>query len=103
MYQLKWGGNHHWHHRSFFQCIALLDKYYGHQHYRIHFAHAELQCQNDDVQSGNHHELVNTYTREQIEVEYILDCLFTKSKIQKSPDAHNILANSILEIHMENW
>ena len=32
-----------------YRCIALLSKYYGHQHYRIHFAHEELQCQNDDV------------------------------------------------------
>ena len=33
-------------------------------------------------------------TREEIEVKYILDCLFAKSKIQKSPDALNIMANS---------
>ena len=37
------------------------------------------------------------YTREEIEVEYILDCLFAESKIQKTPEVYNILANSILE------
>ena len=78
-------------------CIALLDKYYGHQCYGICFAHAELKHHNDDAWSGNYHDLVNMYTREGIEVEYILNCLFTESKVQKTLKAQNMLANSILE------
>ena len=80
-----------------YRCIALLDKYYGHQHHQIHFAHEELQCRNNDIRSGSHFNLVNTFTREEIEVEFILDCLFADSQIQRTPDALNIMANSVLE------
>ena len=80
-----------------YRCISLLDKYYGHQHYQIHFAHAELQCQNEDIQSGNHFNLVDSFTREEIEVEFILDYLFTESQVQKTMDALNIMENSALE------
>ena len=79
------------------RCIALLDKHYGHRCYRIDFAHEELQHQNDDVRSGSHFDLVNTFTREETEVEFILDCLFTESQIQRTPDALNIMANSVLK------
>ena len=59
-------------------CLALLDKYYGHQHYRIHFAHAKLQCQNGDAWLRNCFNLIDTYTREEIKVKFILDCLHTE-------------------------
>ena len=75
----------------------MLNKYYGHRHYRICFAHEELQCGNHDVQSWSHFNLVNSFTREEIEVEFILNCLFTESQIQKTPDSLNIMANSVLE------
>ena len=51
----------------------------------------------DDVWSGNHLNLVDLFTREEIEVEFILDCLFAESQIQKTTDALNIIANSVLE------
>ena len=35
--------------------------------------------------------------REEIEVEFILDCLYAKNKTQKTTDALNIMANSVLE------
>ena len=40
---------------------------------------------------------MDSYTREEIEVEYILDYFYAECKIQRTPDAHNILANSVLE------
>ena len=58
-------------------CIALLDKYYGHQRYQICFAHEELRHQNDDIRSRNHFNLVDSFTREEIEVEFILNCLLS--------------------------
>ena len=79
-----------------YRCITLLNKYYGHQCYRICFAHEELQHGNDDIRSGNRFDLVDSFTREEIEVEFILDCLFAESQIQKTPDALNIMANSVL-------
>ena len=42
-------------------------------------------------------DLEETYTREEIEVEYILDCLYAKLQVQLSTDLQNVLANSILE------
>ena len=41
--------------------------------------------------------LVNTFTREEIEVKFILNCLFAESQIQRTPDALNIMANSVLK------
>ena len=82
---------------DYYRSTTLLNKYYGHWCYQIHFAYAELQHQNDDVSSGNHFDLIDSFTREEIEVEFILDCLFTESQIQKTMDALNIMANSVLE------
>ena len=36
-------------------------------------------------------------TREEIEVEYILDCLYAELKVQSLPDVQDVLANSVLE------
>ena len=40
-----------------------------------------------------------------LEVECILDCLFAKSKIQKTTDTLNIMANSVLEFiwKIDEW
>ena len=75
----------------------MLSKYYGHWCYQICFAHEELWRQNDDVWSTRCFDLVNLFTREEIEVEFILNCLFAESQIQNIPDALNIMANSVLK------
>ena len=74
-----------------------MDKYYGHRHYRIHFAHTKLERWNfrPCPRAGSH--LEETYTREEIEVEYILDSLYAELQQQPSTDVQNVLANSILE------
>ena len=41
--------------------------------------------------------LKETYTREEVEVEYILNSLYTKLQQQALTDVQNVLANSILE------
>ena len=41
--------------------------------------------------------MVNSYTKEEIEVKFTLDCLYVESKNQLTPDAHDIMAVSILE------
>ena len=51
-----------------------------------------------DVVSGGRNDLIDSYTREEIEVEFILDCVFAKSKNQRSTEAHDIMAMSVLEI-----
>ena len=35
--------------------------------------------------------------REEIEVEYILNCPYTELKVQSSPDVQDVLANSVLK------
>ena len=52
---------------------------------------------NNNAWSRNCLDLIDTYAREEIKVEYILDCLFAELKVQGLPDAQNILANSMLE------
>ena len=42
-------------------------------------------------------DLVDFYTQEEIEVEFILNCLFAESKNQRSRDANDIMATSALE------
>ena len=79
------------------RCIALLDKYYGHQHYCLRFAHANLQCQEDDAQSRDCLNLLNNYSREEIETEYILDCLYAELQVQNVPDVQDVLTSSMLE------
>ena len=64
---------------------------------RIRFAHEELRRRNSDVRAGRRLDLVDLYTREEIKVEYFLDCFYAECRIQRTPDAHDILANSILE------
>ena len=77
--------------------MALVNKYYGHQNYTLHFAGEELQRQNADVISGGRNGLIDNYTRKEIEVEFILNCLYAKSKNQRTSEAHNILVLSVLE------
>ena len=57
----------------------------------------ELQRWNADVISGGRHDLIDDYTREKIEVEFILNCLCAESKNQKTLEAHNIMTTSVLE------
>ena len=53
--------------------------------------------QNADVISGGRNDLIDSYTREEIKVEFILDCLYAESKNQRTTEAHNIMAMSVLE------
>ena len=80
-----------------YRCITLLDKYYGHQRYWLCFTHANLQCQGDDARSRNCLDLLDNYTREEIETKYILDCLHAELQVQTTPDVQDVLATSILE------
>ena len=41
--------------------------------------------------------MVNSYTQEEIKVKFILDCLFAESKNQRSTEAHDIMAMSVVE------
>ena len=41
--------------------------------------------------------MVDSYTQEEIKVIFILDCLFAESKNQRSTEAHDIMATSVLE------
>ena len=75
----------------------MLDKYYGHRHYQIHFAHAELECQNFGPCPRPGTCLEEAYTQEEVEVEYILDSLYAELWQQPSTDVQNVLANSVLE------
>ena len=77
--------------------MALVNKYYGHQNHRLCFAGSELKKQHADVISRGRKDLVDSYTQEEIEVEFILNCLFAKSKNHGSTEAHNIMAMSVLE------
>ena len=74
-----------------------MDKYYGHRHYRIHFVHAKLECQNFGPCPRPSTRLEETYTQEEVEVEYILDSLYAELQQQPSTDVQNVLANSVLE------
>ena len=75
----------------------MLDKYYGHCHYHLQFVHADLQCQEDDTQSRNCLDLLSNYTREEIETEYILNCLYTELQVQGELDIQDTLAASVME------
>ena len=77
--------------------MALVNKYYGHPNHRLHFAVSELKKWNVDVISGERKDLVDNYIQEEIKVEFILDCLFAESKNQRSTEAHDIMAKSVLE------
>ena len=72
-------------------CITLLDKYYGHMHYRIHFTHAELERRSFGPCPRSGIRLEEMYTQEEVKIEYILDSLYTELRQQ------NVLANSVLE------
>ena len=74
-----------------------MDKYYGHRHYRIHFMHAKLERQNFRPHPRPGTRLEEAYTREEVEVEYILDSLYAELWQQPSTDVQNVLANSVLE------
>ena len=56
-----------------------------------------MKKRNSNARAGRQLDLVDLYSRKEIEVEYILDCFCAECKIQQTPDAHNILANSVLE------
>ena len=75
----------------------MLNKYYGHRRYRIWFAPEELKRRNSDARAGRWLDLVDLYTREEIKVEYVLDCFYAECCIQRTLDAHDILANNILK------
>ena len=49
------------------------------------------------VISGGRNDLIYNYTREEIEVKFILDCLYGEGKNQRTMDAHDIMAVSILK------
>ena len=78
-------------------CIAPLDTYYSHRHYQLRFTHANLQHQGDDAQLRNCLNLIDNYTREEIETEFILDFLYTELQVQTTPDAQDALVTSVLE------
>ena len=40
--------------------LALANKYYGHQNYRLHFAGEELQRRNANVISGGRNDLIDS-------------------------------------------
>ena len=77
--------------------MALVNKYYGHRHYRLYFAGEELKRQNADVISGERNDLINSYTREEIEVKFIFDCLYAESRNQGTLETHNIMVTSVLD------
>ena len=77
--------------------MVLVDKYYGHQNYRLHFAGEELKRWNANVISGGRNDLTDSYTREEIKFKFILNCLYAESKNQRTTEAHNIMAMSVLE------
>ena len=52
---------------------------------------------NADVLTGGRKDLVDYYTQEEIKVEFILDCLFAESRNQRSSEACDIMAKSVLE------
>ena len=78
-------------------CLALVDKYYGYQNHRLCFVANKLRRWNADVLTGGRKDLVDYYTQEEIEVEFILDCLFAESRNQRSTEAHDIMSTSVLE------
>ena len=41
--------------------------------------------------------LLSNYTREEIETEYILDCLYAELQVQDEPDIQDVLTVSVLE------
>ena len=43
-------------------CLALVNKYYGHQNHRLHFAGSELKKRNVDVISRGRKDLIDNYT-----------------------------------------
>ena len=61
---------------------------------RLCFAGEELQRWNADVISGGRNDLINNYTREEIKVKFILDCLYAESKNQRTSEAH-IMTTSV--------
>ena len=75
----------------------MLDKYYGHRHYRLRFMHTDLQRREDNAQLRNCLDLLSNYTREEIEMEYILDCLYTELQVQNEPEVQDALVSSVLE------
>ena len=64
---------------------------------RLHFAGEELKRQNANVISRGRNDLIDSYTREEIKVEFILNCMYAESKNKRTTEAHNIMATSVLE------
>ena len=61
------------------------------------FAGEELKRQNADVISRGRNNFIDSYTREEIEDEFILNYLHAESKNQRTTEADNIMATSVLE------
>ena len=61
------------------------------------FAANKLREWNADVLAGGRKDLVDYYTREEIEVKFILNCLFAESRNHRSRQAHDIMPTSVLE------
>ena len=55
-----------------------MNKYYGHRRYQIHFTHAKLERWNFGPRPRTGIRLEETYTREEVKVEYILDSLYAE-------------------------
>ena len=64
---------------------------------RLCFTGEELWRWKADVISRGRHDLIDNYTREEIKVRFILDCLYAESKKQRTSDAHDIMVTSVLE------
>ena len=61
------------------------------------FASLPTNSENVDVITRGRKDLVDYYTREEIKVKFILDCLFAESRIQRSTEASDIMVTSVLE------
>ena len=75
----------------------LSTKNYGHWNHRLHFVGKELERQNSNVISGGRNDLIDSYTREEIKFEFILNCMNAKSKNKRTTEAHDIIAMSVLK------
>ena len=52
---------------------------------------------NADVLTRGRKDLVDYYTQEEIEVKFILDCLFTENRNRMSRYVHDIMVTSVLK------
>ena len=52
--------------------------------------------------SGRRNDLIDSYTREEIKVEFIFNCLYAKSKNLRITEAHDIMATECSRIHLQD-